>query len=137
MFVVLIFSTSAQLEKKTNHLARYGQQVGLKMKAETMQILDKTTTIQLRDVDIEEMEEFTYLGSKVGKDATGKDVTSRLKKARAAFCNLKAICRSKNLRKSLKSRYTGATFFPFCCMGQSVGGYTEPVISALSSTHHV
>lgn len=58
---------------------------------------------------LEEVDEFTYLGSIVNKQGgTDADVRARIGKARVAYLQLKNIWRSKDLAITTKSGYLTA-----------------------------
>ena len=59
--------------------------------------------VSINNTVVEEVEDFTYLGSKITSDGdSGKDVQSRLTKAKGAFAALKKIWRSKNISMKTK-----------------------------------
>lgn len=54
---------------------------------------------------VEDVEDFTYVGSLVNNDSgTEKDITSRIRKARGAFCQLRPIWKSQQftLQRKIK-----------------------------------
>ena len=65
-------------------------------------------SIQLRDEDIEDVEQFTYLGSVVSRESgTDRNIKSRIGKATAAF-------KGNNNKDCIKSYYiTSCSIFPF------------------------
>ena len=61
--------------------------------------------IIINNQHIEEVDKFTYLGSKVSTDRdSGKDVQARLAKANQAFGSLNAVWKSKQLSVKTKFR---------------------------------
>ena len=108
--VVLLLSTQQQIQGKTTRLNEEARRVGLKIKDEKI----KATRIKARNQekviingqDIEDVDEFVYLGAKFCKEGGGMKVSkSRLSKARGAFNKLKKkiwvsnnISRKTNLR---------------------------------------
>ena len=77
--------------------------IGLKInkkKTKTMQFVQSPPQITLENEILEEVDEFTYLGSKISKsNATEKDITNRLQKAKSSFHQLNKIWRSSNIVK--------------------------------------
>ena len=62
-------------------------------------------SIQIRGKDIEEVEEFTYLGATVCKEGGGmKDLKNRLSEARGSFIRLKNIWSSNSITRRTKLR---------------------------------
>ena len=63
------------------------------------------TRINIDGQVIEEVEEFTHLGAKVGKEGGGmKDLQNGLSKARGAYVILKRICNSNSISRRTKLR---------------------------------
>ena len=68
-----------------------------------MQLTDAPLPVQMENEDLEEVEEFTYLGSITSKaNATEKDITNRLQKAKSSFVQLNKVWRSPNVEKKIK-----------------------------------
>lgn len=64
--VALVSSTRDQLQRKTSELALAAKQLGLSIsrkKTKTMQLTGTPLPVELENEDLEEVEEFTYLGS--------------------------------------------------------------------------
>ena len=63
-----------------------------------MQLTDAPFPVQMENEDLEEVEEFTHLGSITSKtNATEKDITNRLQKAKSSFVQLKKVWKSPNV----------------------------------------
>ena len=75
-----------------------------KKKTKTMQFVQSQPEITLENEILEEVDEFTYLGSTISKrNATEKDITNRLQKAKSSFHQLNKIWRSSNIgEKTIK-----------------------------------
>jgi hypothetical protein len=76
--------------RKIDHLSRTSEKAGLKInkiKTKIMRLNTKAaTSIEVGSEIIEEVEDFTYLGSIIsGEEGVLKDVTSRVSKARSVF----------------------------------------------------
>ena len=99
-------STRDHLQRKTADLSLNSKQLGLiisKKKTKTMQMTNAPLPVRLENEDIAGVEESTYLGSIVSKNnATEKDITNRLQKAKSPFFQLNKIWRSHSIRKKTK-----------------------------------
>ena len=104
--VALVSSTRDQLQRKTSDLSLAAKQLGLNIsrkKTKTMQLTDTPLPVELENEDLEEVEEFTYLGSVMSKsNATVKDITNRLQKAKSSFVQLNKVWRSPNISEKTK-----------------------------------
>ena len=99
--VPLVSSTRDQLQQKTSDLSTAAKQLGLNIsrkKTKTMQFTDTPLPVELENEDLEKGEEFTYLGSVMSKsNATVKDITNRLQKAKSSFVQLNKVGRSPSI----------------------------------------
>ena len=104
--VALLSSTTDQLQRKTSDLSLAAGQLGLNItrkKTKTMQLTETPLPVELENENLEEVEEFTYLGSIMSKsNATAKDITNRLQKAKASFVQLNKVWRSPNISEKTK-----------------------------------
>ena len=102
----LVSSTRDQLQRKTSDLSLAAKQLGLNIsrkKTKTMQLTDTPLPVELENEDLEEVEEFTYLGSIMSKsNATVKDITNHLQKAKSSFVQLYKVLRSPNISEKTK-----------------------------------
>ena len=99
---------SHRLQDANNQMERLNttaQRVGLKIhpgKTKVMRInaiINKETEVRLDQSYIEEVEEFTFLGSAMNKTGgTDEDIAARRKKAQQAFAMITPVWRSKDLR---------------------------------------
>ena len=102
--IVLLSSTKQQIQDKTTRLEEEARRVGLKIneeKTKTMRINARNQeNIIINGQDIEDVDEFVYLGAKVCKEGGGvTDLKNRLSKARGAFNKLKKIWISNNISR--------------------------------------
>ena len=68
-----------------------------------MQLTETPLPVELENENLEEVEEFTYLGSIMSKsNATVKDITNRLQKAKSSFVQLNKVWRSPNISEKTK-----------------------------------
>jgi len=67
-------------------------------KTKTIQLTDTPLPVKLENEDLEEVEEFTYLGSINSRsNTTVKHITNRLQKAKSSFVQLNEVWRSPNI----------------------------------------
>ena len=120
--VALLSSTRQQIQSKTTRMDKEATRVGLKIntqKTKTMKInAINQESIQIRGKDIEEVEEFTYLGATVCKEGGGmKDLKNRLSKARGSFIRLKNIWSSNSITRRTKLRLYKTLVVPVLLYG--------------------
>ena len=79
----------SHLQEKTDRLNKFAKRVGLNIstkKTKVMTINALVEPVVLNEEPLEKVEDFTYLGSILGKDnGAGKDSKARLNKGRAIF----------------------------------------------------
>lgn len=99
--VALVSSTRDQSQRKTSDLSLAANQLGLNIsrkKTKTMQLTETPLPVELENENLEEVEQFTYLGSIMSKsNATVQDITNRLQKAKSSFVQLNKVWRSPNI----------------------------------------
>jgi len=86
------------LQEQTARLNKYARQTELNISTKKTKIMTTNATpepLTINNDQLEEVEDFTYLGTALSKDnGTGKDIKTRLSKARAAFAKLHPIWKS-------------------------------------------
>ncbi|XP_048775551.2 uncharacterized protein LOC125680151 [Ostrea edulis] len=92
------------MRDKTRKLYEKGRKIGLKVNIKKTNIMKVMTrkggTISVEGEDIEEVDQFTYLGSIVSKTGgTEEDINSRIRKGRQTFAMLKPSTQSKLVRR--------------------------------------
>ena len=106
--IALLSSNANHLQKKISDLNLNAIKIGLKInkkKTKTMQFVQSPPEITLENEILEEADEFTYLGSTISKrNATEKDITNRLQKAKSSIHQLNKIWRSSNNGEKTKIR---------------------------------
>ena len=107
--IVLLSSTKQQIQGKTRRLDEGATWVGLKINKEKIKVMRINTRnqeqIMINGQDIEDVNEFMYLGAKVCKEGGGmKDLKNRLLKARGAINKLKKIWIANNILRRTKLR---------------------------------
>ena len=120
--IALLSSTKQQIQDKTTRLDEEARRVALKIngeKTKTMRINARNQeNIIINGQDIEDVEEFVYLGAKVCKEGGGmKDLKNRLSKARGAFNKLKKIWISNNISRKTKLRLYKTLVVPVLLYG--------------------
>ena len=66
-------------------------------------MMEFTTHKNLESLPLEKVSEFVYLGSKITADGnSGKDIQTRIQKARGAFAMLKNMWKSAKIQTSTK-----------------------------------
>ena len=87
--VALVSSTRDQLQRKTSGLSLAATQLALntsRKKTKTMQLTETPLPVEWEIENLDEVEEVTYLGSIISKsNATVKDITNRLQKAKSSL----------------------------------------------------
>jgi len=93
-----ISGNNTHLQEKTDRPNKYARKTGLNINTKKTKIMTINATpepITINNDPLEEVEDFTYLGSVLSKDnGAGKDIKARLSKARAAFAKLQPIWKS-------------------------------------------
>ncbi|KAJ8370368.1 hypothetical protein SKAU_G00103960 [Synaphobranchus kaupii] len=103
-----LLSTLEDLDfaEKTSRLNTFAQQIGLKIslkKTEVMTLTQNPPPMQVDGTNLPTTEEFVYLGSIVRYDGgTGKDIKSRLSKARNIFKMLNNVWKSPQYSTNTK-----------------------------------
>ena len=113
-----------------NYLSLAANQLGLNIsrkKTKTMQLTETPLPKELENENLEEAEEFTYLGSIMSKsNATFKDITNGLQKAKSSFVQvlIKPGGHLTSVKKT-KIRFITAMSYQYYCMVQNVGGFPK------------
>ena len=103
----LLSHTQTQMQLKTDRVVESSASVGLNLNTAKTKIIKVNTRandpIKVQNANIEEVHEFTYLGSVVAPGGgTEQDVKSRISKARGAFAMLHKVWRSNKYRLKTK-----------------------------------
>ena len=107
--IVLLSSTNQQIQDKTTRLDEETRRVGLKINNEKTKAMRINARNQEKIItngqDIEDVDQFVYLGAKVCKEGgCMKDLKNRLSKARGSFSKVKKIWNSNNILRRPKVR---------------------------------
>ena len=85
---------------------------------------------------MEEVEEFTYLGSVMSKsNATVKDITNRLQKAKSSFVQLNKVWRSPNISEKTKIKIYNSNVLSVLLYGAECWRVTQRDSQRLSGFH--
>ena len=139
--LALLSSSHNHIQEKTNRLCRFAQQTGLTINEKKTQIMKINNTIQntvtIKDHHIEEVDDFTYLGSLLSKeDSTSKDIKSRLNKARTAFAKLRPIWKSQQYSLRTKLKLYNSNVKSVLLYGSECWRETQADMNKLSSFHN-
>ena len=107
--ICLMAQSQSQMQRKLDRLERYARAVGLKIniaKTENMRInANNYRMIRCDDQPLREVDNFTYLGSKVTcSGGREEDIQQRIQKSKVAFNSLAAIWKSRKYRTETKLR---------------------------------
>ena len=95
------------MQAKINNMTRKARETGLKIstkKTKHLRMNSRTeAAIMLNEEEIENIEDFTYLGSKMTASVdTEKEIRTRISKASQAFATLRSTWRSRNVSTKTK-----------------------------------
>ena len=132
-------STRDQLQRKTSDLSLAANQLGLNIirkKTKPMQLTGTPLPVELENENLEEVEEFTYLGSIMSKsNATVKDITNCLQKAKSSFVQLNKIWRSPNISEKTKIKIYHSNVLSVILYGAECWTVTQRDSQRLSGFH--
>ena len=105
--IALISSKYEHIQSKWDRLVENAGRVGLKLNAAKCKMMRSNARrqdrVKIGEDEVEEVEEFVYLGATVRKDGGGtEDIRNRLNKARRAFYNLTKIWRLRSIGRQTK-----------------------------------
>ena len=105
--IVLISSKYEHVQSKTNRLVDNAGRVGLKLNAQKCKVMRMNSRredkVMIGREEVEDVEEFVYLGSTVTKEGGGtEDIKKRLSKAQGAFFNLRNIWNTRSIGRNTK-----------------------------------
>ena len=105
--IALLSHTQKSIQEKTDGVDRAARSVGLKIhpsKSKMMKLKNKSTTKTIvRNVELEEVQDFKYLGSYISNDSIiEKKISTRIGLAAQAFNRLQSIWKSTALQTKTK-----------------------------------
>ncbi|KAI4896154.1 hypothetical protein NFI96_009623 [Prochilodus magdalenae] len=138
--LALLSHTHRHMQEKTTRLNTFAQQVGLhisRTKTEVMTLnTTNTTPISIEGEDLPMVESFTYLGSMVKQDGgAGRDIQSRLSKARGIFCSLSNIWKTTQYSIRIKLRLYQSLVLSTLLYGSECWRMTDSDLNKLSVFH--
>ena len=103
----LLSNSHQDIQAKSDLLVTTASKIGLKVNTKKTKLLrinsGNNTPVIINGKQIEEVEEFSYLGSMITSDADiGKEINTRINKATQAFAMLKTIWRSSTINNKTK-----------------------------------
>lgn len=124
------------MDEKLKLLIKYAGQVGLKINVEKTKLLrinaETTRILKIGSEEIEEVDSFCYLGSKItGDGGADKDVQNRIRKARTAFEMLRNVWYSTQISKNLKLRIFKSNVLSVLLYGCETWKITENITSSI------
>ena len=106
--IALLSQKQQDIQNKTTRFSNTAAKIGLKAstkKTKHMRMNSRIDTPVRMQEDIEEVTEFTYLGSKMSADGdTEVEIRTRITKASQAFASLKNIWKCRNISTNTKIR---------------------------------
>ena len=108
--IVLLAHQHQDMQDKTNALATTSGNLGLKINITKTRHLRMSSTnnesILVSGEVVDEIDHFTYLGSKVSTSRDGEEeILVQISKASQAFASLRSTWRSKNISQKTKIRF--------------------------------
>ena len=136
--VALLSHNARQMKGKTERLCKFGESLGLHVNSEKSKLMRLKTSnkenIEVNGCALENVEEFTYLGSIISTDGgTDKDILARIGKARTAFAMLKNIWRSKQISLKTKLRLFNSNVKSVLLYGSETWRETKQNVNRLQS----
>jgi len=126
------------MQSKLTQLAKISAKTGLrisKSKTKVMRVnIRKADKLELDGEAIDEVENFTYLGSNIGKDGGSvRDIQVRIGKARTAFAILTPVWRSKVISRKTKLRIFNTNVRSVLLYGSETWRVTKATFNKLQS----
>ena len=126
------------MQSKLTQLAKISAKTGLrisKSKTKVMRVnIRKADKLELDGEAIDEVENFTYLGSNIGKDGGSvRDIQVRTGKARTAFAILTPVWRSKVISRKTKLRIFNTNVRSVLLYGSETWRVTKATFNKLQS----
>jgi hypothetical protein len=138
--LALLSHSERHIQEKTNKVSEFGEQIGLRINIKKTKLLTvnvkRKVNIQVNDETMEEVEQFTYLGSVVSKDGgTQVDIQSRMGKARGVFARLNPIWRSRQYGRDTKIKIYQSCVIPVLLYSSECWRMTKSDSMKLAAFH--
>ena len=135
--IVLLAQKFDDMQTKTQLVANNALKLGLNINTNKtkMMRMNKTSDKPLRldNREIEDVQHFTYLGSKISQNGNSEDeIKERLTKARKAFGMLRNIWKSRKITTTTKLRFYKTNVLPVLLYGSESWKMTGTIINKLN-----
>lgn len=139
--ICLLSSNKNNMQSKTSRLNEVAQSVGLNINEKKTKVMtvhsDTQQPVTIDNNNIEEVEDFTYLGSMISNNnGTAKDIKVRIRKARNAFCQLQSIWRSGSISLKTKLKIYTSNVKAVLLYGSECWRIIQTDMNKLSSFHN-
>ena len=140
--ICLLTSNCNNMQKKTSNLHETALPVGLKIntgKTKMISLHDNSrkTPLASNGENIEEEENFTYIGTNISKDnGTTKDIMARINKTRTSFCKLRAFWKTTSLSRATKIKIYNSNVKSVLLYGAESWRVIKSDFNKLSSFHN-
>ena len=139
--IALLAHRHQNMQAKTNALATTAGSLGLKINTEKTRHLRMNSrtseSIMVNGEVVDEVDHFTYLGSKVSTSADGEEeILVRISKASQAFASLRGTWRSKNISQKTKIRFFKSNVLSTLLYGAESWKMTKTISHKLEVFHN-
>ncbi|VDO50759.1 unnamed protein product [Schistosoma margrebowiei] len=133
--LALLPQTQQQMQEKTNSVAAASAAIGLNIHKGKSKVLRYNTActnpITIDGEDLEDVKNFTYLGSIIDEHGSDADVKARIGKARAAYLQLRNVWNSKQLSTNTKARIFNTNVRTVLLYGEETWKTTKAIIQKI------
>ena len=138
--IVLLAHRHTDMQAKTTTLSEEASSIGLKVsqkKTKHIRVKAKSNQpIKVYQDDVEDVEDFTYLGSRISKGGDSKsEITSRISKAKHSFHLLKKTWKSKKIKLKTKLRIFKSNVLSVLLYGCESWKITGGICNKLDAFH--
>ena len=140
--IALLSETWTEMQKITNKVEDEAKKVGLHINTQKTKLvkigkIEDVRTIQAGGGQVEEVEQFCYLGSVITNDSScDKEIKTRLGKANTTFGRLTNIWRNKSLNVKVKVRLYDSLVLSTLKYGAETWSMTAANMKKLEAAHH-
>ncbi|KAI5716778.1 hypothetical protein M8J76_012324 [Diaphorina citri] len=119
--IVVFSNTYQELQEMLEELAREGRKVGLEVNINKTKIMSvnvrERDVLRIGDKEIEEVDEFVYLGSLISKNDEWNEINRRITLAWGSFSKYKSILKNKNMKLKFKVKLLKSCVLPSLLYG--------------------
>ena len=140
--IALLSETWNEMQEITNKVEDEAKKVGLHINTQKTKLvkigkIEDVRTIQAGGGQVEEVEQFCYLGSVITNDSScDKEIKTRLGKANTTFGRLTNIWRNKSLNVKVKVRLYDSLVLSTLKYGAETWSMTAANMKKLEAAHH-